>query len=183
MSENNDLTLDVNFFITDVDVTSSTGAKAGKRETEEERVIRMKALLNSAEYKMLIPVGKLLARRHNSRTLAEHIVDGATIPLKTITIQGKSYPLAEGFAINLQAAKDAPQATPWLCPACTSAHGSGIRPSPGVSAKGLASNDWYYNPATKLLFVISDTCFDTYVRRAGFGKRIAMPKLVPEPSK
>jgi len=55
----------------------------------------------------------------------------------------------------------------WGCKACHSAHGSGVYPSREVSAKLLRKNKFFYNPATRELFTISDSCWVDYVTALG----------------
>ncbi len=92
---------------------------------------------------------------------------------------GVKLPLQAGFKLSLGTL-----VASWACPACHSAHGSGVYPSREVSAKILASNRFYYRPADKALFVISDTCFAQYVKGIGAytDKRFIVPTPVTVPA-
>jgi hypothetical protein len=62
-----------------------------------------------------------------------------------------------------------------------SAHGTGVGASHGaVSEKGLRANRWYYAVDSQTLFVISDTCFDSYVGGSGLKAQIKTPAQMAE---
>lgn len=131
----------------------------GQNERKSVRVARMKAYWQSADNAILYPVGKLLALAVGvGRILADVIASGESIEMESIQVDGKTLPLQPGFSLSL-----ANMPNTWGCPACRSAHGSGTYPSREVSAKGLASNRFFYRPSDRSLFVISDSCWSEYV--------------------
>lgn len=142
-------------------------------ETLEARQIRMKAFWADPQNAKLYTVGKLLSVVHDGKTLAQHLANGADFEMDSITIAGRTFPLQDGFKLSLESIGV------WGCPACRSAHGSGIKPSPAVSAKLLATCKFFYNPATRALFTISTTCWEDYVK----GMNAATPaRFVAVPS-
>lgn len=143
-------------------VAPKSTAGAGQNEPREQREVRMKAFWAAAENTILHPVGRLLAQEHDGETLAQMLVDGEVLEMDAVTVDGKELSLQPGFALSL---KNVSQT--WGCPACRSAHGSGTYPSREVSAKLLASNKFFYRPADRALFAISDTCWTDYVKGLG----------------
>lgn len=138
-------------------------AGAGQNERQADRVKRMMRFWQAGENAVLYPVGRFLAMMADAkRTIAQVIADGEEVELDTINVDGKQLPLAPGFKLSLKNV-----AQQWGCPACHSAHGSGVYPSREVSAKLLASAKFYYRPSDKALFTISDTCWKDYVDKLG----------------
>jgi hypothetical protein len=123
---------------------------------------RMRAFWNAKTNAVLYVVGQLLAVLVNGKTLAQHLLDKAAIPLKDIAIpvddKGtlRTFPLASGYVLSLETIGT------WGCPACHSAHGSGVAPSRRQEVAKLESNVFYYNPATRELFTISASCYEKY---------------------
>lgn len=140
-------------------------AGLGQNEKQADRITRMTAYWNAPENQVLYPVGKLLALPvdKSGKTIADVIAAGGSIELgESIEVDGKSLPLQPGYTLSLVTlVKD------WSCPACRSAHGSGVYPSGSVSANGLKSNRFFYRPADRSLFTISDTCWKAYVAQLG----------------
>jgi hypothetical protein len=102
----------------------------------------------------LFRIGELLAARdHGPKTRAEYLCEGKTIDVK-IYMSGSD---PEGtFRLSLSSINI------WGCPFCGSAHGSGVHPSSDLYAPSLATNMFYYNPATRQLFTISKTCLHNH---------------------
>ncbi|SRR6266446_899647 len=164
-----------------IEVTSkaTTGKAFGQNENKADRTRRMKAFWSDVANAIVHPVGQLLAYVEAGKTLAQHITEGQEIDLTEVSINGKLYPLTEGTKLSLSNV-----ATFWGCPACRSAHGSGVYPSRNVSASHLATNRFFYNPATKQLFTISDSCWQEYVKGLGAIKNFRVPEvatLTPAP--
>lgn len=160
-------------------VTSTGKGSAGvSKESEAQRIERMTAFYGDKANKRFLSAGKLLAvRMADGRTVAAHIAGGAEIPLTVVNINGQRLPLADGFVLSLATvqAGDGPR---WGCIACCSAHGSGCYPSTSVNVKLLESNRFFYNPETRQLFTVSDSCWTKYVKDAPFNaaKRFVLPK-------
>jgi hypothetical protein len=144
-------------------VASKQGPAFGQNEARADREKRMKAFWASPNNATLYPVGRLLAvMADKDRSIADVLADGGEIEMDSITVDGKQLPLLPGFKLSI-----ATMPGTWGCPACRSAHGSGVYPSRDVSAKLLASCKFYYNPADKALFTISETCWGDYVKALG----------------
>jgi hypothetical protein len=142
-----------------------TGAfGVGQNEKLSARIPRMTAYWQDAANAVLYPVGNLLSVSiGNGRTLADVIASGEEVELgDSIEVEGVKLPLQDGAKLSL-----ANLAQSWGCVACRSAHGSAVYPSREVSVKGLKENKFFYNPATRALFVISDTCWKDYVVKLG----------------
>ena len=90
------------------------------------------------------------------------LAGGEEIEMDVIRLDGQVLTLQPGFKLSL-----ANMPRTWGCKACHSAHGSGVYPSRDVSAKLLRKNKFFYNPATKELFTISDSCWGDYVVGVG----------------
>jgi len=149
-----------------VDRDPSAVRKGVNNESEDKRIARLTAFYAAKENSKFYAVGQLLATAHKGKTLAAHLADGAEFAMGTVSINGVSYPLREGFVLSLDTV--AKGETAWGCVACRSAHGSGVAPSKAVNVKTLASNQFYYNPATKDLFTVSATCWNKYVADSPF---------------
>ena len=141
-----------------VDPTAASRIKGSgpSAEKKEDRVNRMTEFWQTHAGKVY-KVGRLLASKTKGKTLAEHLIAGESIEMESITLNGTSYPLEPDYTISMDTMRV------WGCPACHSAHGSGKAPSHEPDADGLMSNQWYYHPASKKLFVISDTCHSKYL--------------------
>ncbi len=157
-------------------IAAPTKSGAGKSgEDRKAREARMKGYWQNPVNAQVYSVGKLLSVQVSGTTLAEMMVKGETLELESITaLNGVSLPLQTGFKMSLK------NVSHWGCPACKSAHGSGVYPSREVDATRLARSEFYYNPATKALFTISETCFGDYVKALGATSHIVE---VPEPKK
>lgn len=141
-----------------------TARKFGGNNSErsDARVARVNAFFALFTNALFLYVGKFLSNMVNGKSLAQWLSEGREITLKAINIpdgNGKvrTFPLPEGFVISLKTLNI------WGCFACHSAHGSGIAPSKEVDYALLAKNEFWYNPASRQLFVISDTCWKQYV--------------------
>lgn len=150
-------------------VAVSPVAKSGglQAESKSDRLERMRQFWSSKDTAVIWYVGQLLAcMAEDGRSLAAHVYDGDSITLTslevlTVTNQSRTLELAEPLIISIETTAD--KANGWGCPACHSAHGTGVSSSHAKkSVPGLEHNHWYYNPSTKRLFVISDTCHSTY---------------------
>ncbi len=140
------------------------------RESQPAREERMRAFWNAPENRQIWKVGKLLSQKHERKTLAQYVISEG-IELDKISINGNTLPLEPGFKLSLDSILN------WGCPACHSAHGSGVWPSTSVNAGNLERCEFYYNPETRLLFTISKTCWDDYVEKLG-----AVSRFVEVPS-
>jgi hypothetical protein len=133
----------------------------GGNEDVDTRSARMVQYLRHADNRKFVKVGKLLSQGN----YAQIVADGGKIGVpETMTVDHVTLPMAPGQVISLETLN--PDKGGWGCPACKSAHGSGVYPSKGVTVKGLAQNTFYYNVATRKLFSISNTCLDTYFEGA-----------------
>lgn len=148
-------------------VTSIQAVGAGKGnngafggEKKAQRIARMRAYWKQPVNASLIPVGRILsAKASATQSCADVIADKGTIELEAIlSTDGKTLPLASGFSMSLANIRT------WGCPACHSAHGSGVAPSRDLDAENLATNDFFYRPADKTVITISDTCYRQYVK-------------------
>jgi hypothetical protein len=158
--------------MTEVQVASSTFV-AGQNESKDARLKRMREFWAAPENATLYPVGPLLATMVDSwRSMADVLAGGEEIEMDEIRLDGQELVLQPGFKMSL-----ANMPRTWGCKACHSAHGSGVYPSRDVSAKLLRKNKFFYNPATKELFTISDSCWGDYVTALGAetGQRFASP--------
>jgi hypothetical protein len=136
--------------------------KAGQNEDKASRITRMKRYWDEKQNAVLYNLGQLLATKAGDTTLAEQVVAGEELVIDRLTMpNGTVLVLDPVLKISL---KNVPR---WGCPACHSAHGSGVYPSRDITVKGLKRNSWFYNPATKQAFVISDSCWDDYVKAFG----------------
>lgn len=120
----------------------------------------------------LYRLGQLLREEDGSgRTLAQGMVDGEEYQLNEIVCaQGQCLPLVPPLIISLRSAN-------WHCPFCQSAHGTGVGVSnssgEGANAKNLATNQFYYDAGLAKAYVISKSCYDSYVRALGYAHQIA----------
>lgn len=147
--------------------TSAPSAAIGSTvggENKEQRESRMAMFFADPTNAHLVPVGKLLALAsgQGTKTLADLLMAGETLELDTVRIGNRDMPLAPGYTISLDTV-----ASTWGCPACKSAHGTGVGPSPSKSKKGLEANKWFYNPLTLALYTFSASCWDDYVKGKG----------------
>ena len=143
---------------------------SSKRESHADRMAIMKALWAKSP---VVPVGRLITRE-----MAEIIAQGFALePITAIRINGVICPVDPPVVLSLNT-------TEWLCPTCHSAHGTGLSCSPRKAEENLPRNKFYYAPATKRLFVISDTCRETYVDDAGLKPAIGWtPTPIAKPAK
>lgn len=158
---------------------------AGQNEKRGERIARMERFWKDGVNGVLIAVGTLLGYKVDDKTLAEYIASGEDVTLTEVNVEGVILPLADGgLTLNL-----ANMPSTWGCPACRSAHGSGTYPSREVSAKLLSNNRFFYRPADRALFVISESCWSEYVVGMGahtparFRSARSIPKQVTAPAK
>jgi hypothetical protein len=135
---------------------------AGQNESRSARTRRMRDFWADPKNAVLHPVGRLLeATAPDGRMLAEIVAGGEPVEIETISVNGHTLPLAADTVLRLATV------SVWGCPACRSAHGSGIYPSRAVSAMKLATNKFYYRPSDQRLFTISTTCWKDYVKEPG----------------
>jgi hypothetical protein len=125
------------------------------------REARMRNFWAAPENRWLFRIGKLLENDVEGVSLAQRLAQGEEIELNSITVADQYLPLQPRLTLSLNSLSE------WGCPACHSAHGSGVAPSRNISADELAKNEFYYNPATERLFTISKTCFKKYVEALG----------------
>lgn len=144
-----------------------SGFGSSQNEDKPQRLARMRdEFWTAIENEVLIPVGKILATKFDAdRTLADILMEGESIEMDTVSVEGVTFPLAAGFEMTLQNL-----ATTWGCPACHSAHGSGVYPSRDQRADLLAGNKFFYRPYDATLLTISDTCWKDYVVALGANK-------------
>ena len=136
---------------------------AGQNESKDARLRRMRQFWAAPENATLYPVGTLLATMVDTeRSMADMLAGGEEIEMDEIRLDGQELLLQPGFKLSL-----ANMPRSWGCKACHSAHGSGVYPSREVSAKLLRKNKFFYNPATRELFTISDSCWGHYVTALG----------------
>lgn len=154
----------------------------GQNEDKNARARRMRAYWADSKNAVLHPIGRFLASviDNDGTTLADLVVKGETVTIDSVTLAtGEVLPVVPAARISLQTT-----ATVWGCPACRSAHGSGVYPSrtKDIDAANLAHNKWFYNPATRQIHVISDTCWGTYVKAMGAitDARFKAPVIVPQ---
>jgi len=167
-------------------VTDSVRAPQGKgngKEKKANRLNRMRAFWAHTNNKTLYAVGTLLAMQYadTGMTAADVLVAGGKVEIGVaeLEVSGRVLPLPEGFSISL-----ANISKTWGCPACRSAHGSGVYPSSAVDSTLLAKTRWYYNPTTQELFTISATCLGDYVQALGALDRIVeVPALTAKERK
>lgn len=139
---------------------TKTGTGGRNNEDSDARLARMRAFWQDTSNAVLYPIGRLLALAVAGKTLAEHLLAGESIELETVTAPN-------GVTLPLKNTVLALKSPTWLCPACKSAHGTGIAPSKKQKRSGLEQNEWYYNPATQTIFVISNTCRKVYCTDLG----------------
>jgi hypothetical protein len=94
--------------------------------------------------------------------------------METISHDGHTLPLAADTVLSLATV------SVWGCPACRSAHGSGIYPSRAVSAMNLATNKFYYRPSDQRLFTISNSCRKKYVKDLGADTPARFAAVIPQ---
>jgi len=153
--------------------TTTASATGNGIENRAGRVAKMKAFWNKAENAILYPVGQLLSTEVNGKSLAEWMVAGESFEMESLAINGRVLPLVKGFRLSLKTIEA------WGCPACGSAHGSGVAPSRKMVADLLAANVFYYSPVSKALFTISATCWGDYVKALGAITSERFPTEVP----
>lgn len=174
--------------LTNVTPKTQAFASFGQNENRDARTARMRAFWALPVNATIYPAGRVLAVKVDAtRTIADVLCSGESIEMDSIVIDGKSLPLSEGFSMSLA---NLPQT--WGCPACRSAHGSAIYPSRGddnhkPQPRLLEANKFYYNPETRALFTISETCWGDYVKALGAAtpKRFTSPVAVgkaPKPT-
>jgi hypothetical protein len=171
---NNQVTNEIEAVEIEASAIGGNGGAFGQlSKAEKETRIRQRF----AESKVILSLGSLLSvKAKDGNTLAAHIASGANIPVPKVR-------LADGSVIapkNVQSLSLENVKT-WGCPSCQSAHGTGVGASHGaVSEKGLRANRWYYAVDSQTLFVISDTCFDSYVGGSGLKAQIKTPAQMAE---
>jgi hypothetical protein len=145
---------------------NSSPAKSGfTKEKRDARERRMRAFWASSENAIIWEVGRLLAHETSEGTLANLVLNGEVLEMDSLISNGRTLPLAQGFRISMSTINV------WGCPVCQSAHGSGVGPSSEKNAVLFAKTKWYYNPKTKLLFTISETCWGSWVKAIGAAKQ------------
>jgi len=155
-------------------VETKTATAIGGREDKEAREGRMRTFWSDPSNKQVFYVGKLLSMSvDGGETGASILASNGQVEIgeTDLVVNGRTLPLPAGFTLSLANLESV-----WACPACKSAHGSGVRSSRAVDVKLLADCKFYYNPQTKALFTISSTCFGDYVKGLGFaGQVVAVP--------
>jgi hypothetical protein len=142
--------------------TAGVSAGRHKFEGEDERIQRMADFMTTNA--PIVSFGKnFFSATHAAKILS----DAGLLLASPLVVGGHSFPLADGE----QHITNAGDST-WLCPACGSAHGTGLHPSPKVSAKGIMSNSMFWSPVLNRLFSISDTCWREYVSKPGLAKHV-----------
>ena len=141
-----------------------------QNEKAPARKARMVAYWKDSKNAVLYSVGNILAMPVDvsGKTIAQVIADGKTeVELDSLTLaSGQVLDLKPGYKFSLRDMRD------WRCPACHSAHGSGVYPSKQVNSDLLAdANAFYYNPKTRDLFTISTSCWGSYVKALGAATR------------
>ncbi|MFN0107114.1 MAG: hypothetical protein ACKV2U_34080 [Bryobacteraceae bacterium] len=150
-------------------------AAAGQNESSSARCDRMRDFWARPENAVLHRVGLFLAGRvPDGRTLAEVVAGGEPVEMETIQVDGNTLPLAADTVLGLATV------AAWGCPACRSAHGSGVYPSRAVSATKLATNKFYYRPFDQRLITISDTCWKKYVQELGADTPARFAAVTPQ---
>lgn len=140
-------------------------AKSVRGESQDVRDERIARFWADPINAVLIPVGKLLGLSDGTGgILADHVARGAAISIPEVT--------SDGIVLNARhqviSLATIDLLGEWGCVGCGSAHGSGVTPSKGKpKSKGLATNLWYYRPYDGALFVISESCWKTYVSALG----------------
>jgi hypothetical protein len=155
---------------------AAPGKSGGKsNEDRKGREVRMRNFWSHGDNAQIFNLGKLLSINVEGKTLAELLVQGQELELSNITaVNGVVLPLQPNFKLSLKTL------AVWGCPACRSAHGSGVYPSRETDAELLAANPFYYNPKTKALFTISRTCWGDYVKGLGAATRfVEVPDVKP----
>jgi hypothetical protein len=175
-----------------VKVSNPLKASFGQNEDRKARETRMKGFWADKANACLYPLGALLSVLVKpGQRIADLIADGkGSVTIDSVVLStGQELPVNPPQVLSISTCVHG-----WGCPACHSAHGSAIYPSRGTEdasgnrvpdADGLASNKWYYNPTSKQVFVISDTCWNAYVKALGAAtpKRFTVPELTPVPVK
>lgn len=178
----------------EISVTQNSVA-TGKRssgyitnESEDKRLHRLEGFFGQKGL-TLYSVGNLLAAKVDGKSIAARMAEDNTyaLPMASISINGQSYQLREGFVLSIDTCRTPTNADGlamelppvWGCLGCGSAHGSGIAPSKGKPKQsGLESNQFFYCVQTRDLFVISNNCYKSYVTDAGRSKSIKVaPKV------
>jgi hypothetical protein len=150
--------------LTSVSVPMTSGRSFGQNENSKDRLTRMRLFWQDKANAVLFPVGKLLsAQASKTQTIADVLASGGEVEMDSITVGGKVLSIAPSH--QKLSLSNAP--TTWACPACRSAHGSGIYPSQKVDADLLADNKFFYRPSDKVLFSISVTCWRDYITALG----------------
>lgn len=154
-----------------------------------DNVAKMKSFFAGADARQFVNVGRFLATQYEGKSLGEHLVNGKSFNVTSVTIDGKRLPV-KSFDLALTESS----LKVWGCPSCGSAHGTNMGASRKANSEPdsrlLAANRWYYNPKTQALFTISATCWQTYVKDAGLAGRfvdigkadlvaVAKPKVTP----
>jgi hypothetical protein len=168
--------------LTKLEVTGISTPKAitGKpSEDRKAREARMKLFWADKGNATLYNIGRLLAVNVQGKTLAERLVNGEEFEMESIqTVNGQVLPLVPGFKLSLKTL------SVWGCPACRSAHGSGVYPSREADVDLLTENKFFYNPVSRSLFTISSTCWGDYVKAIGAATKerfieVPAPKTAP----
>jgi hypothetical protein len=160
------------------------GKSFGQNEKRADRETRMRNAF-WANTLVLWVIGKFLSTVvsylvdgvERTGSVAQALIDGVSFEIDSLTLPtGQTLEVNPPQVLSLKTISDKTRG--WGCPACYSAHGSGVYPSRDVSEKLLKSTDWYYDPKQKQVFTISSTCYDEYVKAFGMANRI-----IPVPAK
>ena len=123
------------------------------------RNARRQEFLEAAENAEFYSVGQILANvMEDGRTAAEKICADEVFRIgKAFEVDGKSLSLAPNSQSISFANFDV-----WCCPFCSSAHGSNVWPSWSLWPGNMATNQFYYWVARRILLTISKTCWKNH---------------------
>src|SRR5262249_21926777 len=145
--------------------TSSSSQGPGPGEPEAKKLVRIALEMAKVHFLGLVRLGRLFAG--DGAPLAELVKAGKAVPLPAIYQQAlyDGGPLVD-MPLDPKQMVISLQNKQWKCPSCGSAHGTAMGASnkgagSKPSTKGLALNEWYYSPAAKRMFVISNSCYET----------------------
>ena len=162
-------------------VVAATAGASIIGESQATRDARIAKFWQDPKNAVLVEVGPMLAATANGKTYAAHIIAGEVLELETITIGTRTFPVAPAYqkiGLNVNGSKGS-FVGHWACFACGSAHGSGVKPSKGVTEKSLMLNRFVYRPADQALFTISASCREVYVDKLGMAVHIVTVDALP----
>jgi hypothetical protein len=142
-------------------------SKTGQGKRDKAKV-EAEVRLFFAKNATILKLGNLLAvKQADGKTLAEVLATTGKVTVPRIKLNDGS----------VMAPSNVQELTfdnigEWGCPACGSAHGSGMGSSNAIKVSGLQSIEFYYGVESKTLFTVSRTCFGDYVKATGLYKQI-----------